>query len=100
MKNKQSHKIKNTSLKEDKINTLISKPLTAVTENHKESKKTVHHKLKEDTRQHNSIQKISENYSVFSLNKSLTQSPLILTYRIVGTYKPEVSVWSLGSDIL
>ena len=46
-KNKRIHKIKATSLQEDKINTSVSKLLTTVTENHKESKKTVHHKLKD-----------------------------------------------------
>ena len=60
-KNKQSHKRKTTSLMEDKINTSISKPLTTVTENHKESKKAVHHKLKEYTMQHDSIQKINHS---------------------------------------
>ena len=39
--------------------------------------------------QQNSIQKISENYSVFSLNNSLTQSPLILTDSFVDIHKPE-----------
>ena len=42
--------------------------------------------------QHNSIQKKkkkSENYSMFSLNKSLTQSPLIPTNSLVDTHKPE-----------
>ena len=39
--------------------------------------------------EHNSIQKLSENYSMFSLNKSLTQSPLILTNSFVDTHKPE-----------
>ena len=48
----------------------VSKLLTTVTENHKESKKTVHHKLKEYTMQYNSIQKIFENYSMFSFNNS------------------------------
>ena len=42
-KNKQNHKINTTSLKENKIHTLVFKLLT---ENHNESKKTVHHKLK------------------------------------------------------
>ena len=36
-------------------NTSVSKLLTTVTENHKESKKTIHHKLKEYTMQHNCI---------------------------------------------
>ena len=35
-------------------------------------------RLKEHTVQLNSIQKISENYFIFSLNKSLTQSSLVL----------------------
>ena len=39
--------------------------------------------------QYNSIQKVTENYSMFSLNKSLTQSSLILTNRLVDTHKPE-----------
>ena len=38
--------------------------------------------------QHNIIQKISENYMMFSLNKSLTQSPLTLTNSLVDTDKP------------
>ena len=42
-KNKQNHKINTTSLKENNIHTLVSKPLT---ENHNEFKKTIHHKLK------------------------------------------------------
>ena len=46
-KNKQGHKIKATSLKEDKVNTLVSKLLATVTENRKEFKKSIHHKLKE-----------------------------------------------------
>ena len=88
-KNKQSHKIKATSLKEDKINTSVSKLLTTVTGKHKESKKTVHHKLKEYTMQHDCIQKVFENYSMFSLSKSLTQSPLLLTNSLVDTHKSE-----------
>ena len=59
-------------------------------------KKTVYHKLKEHTMQYNStqmqqnsIQKKSENYSMFSLNKWLTQSPLILSNSLVGTHIPE-----------
>ena len=68
-KNKQSHKIKATSLKEDKINNSVSKLLTTVTEDHMDSKKTAHYKLKEYALQHNSKQKISENYSMFSINK-------------------------------
>ena len=43
-KNKQNHKINTTSLKENKTHTLITKLLT---ENHNESKKTNHHKLKD-----------------------------------------------------
>ena len=39
--------MKVTSLKEDKFKILDSKLLTTVAENHKEFKKTVHHKLKE-----------------------------------------------------
>ena len=39
--------------------------------------------------QHNIIQKISENYMMFSLNKSLTQSPLTLTNSLVDTDKPK-----------
>ena len=77
-KNKQSHKIKATS-----------KLLTTVTENQKKSKKTIHHKLKEYTMQRNTIQKISENYSIFSLSKLLTQSPSILTNSLAYTHKPE-----------
>ena len=46
-KNKQGHKIKATSLKQDKVNTLVSKLLATVTENRKEFKKSIHHKLKE-----------------------------------------------------
>ena len=33
--------------------------------------------------------KISENYLMFLLNKSLTQSPLNLTNSLVDTHKPE-----------
>ena len=43
-KNKQNHKINTTCLKENKIHTLVSKILS---ENYNESKKTVHHKLKD-----------------------------------------------------
>ena len=39
--------------------------------------------------QHNIIQKISENYSMLSLNKSQKQSPLILTNSLVDTHKSE-----------
>ena len=39
--------------------------------------------------QHNSIKKSSENSSMFLLNKSLTQSPLILTNSLADTHKPE-----------
>ena len=39
--------------------------------------------------QHNSIQKISENYSMSSINKLLTQSTLILTNSLADTHKPE-----------
>ena len=56
-------------------NTLVSKFLTAVTETHKECKKTIHLKLKQITMQHNSIQK-NNRKSLFSLDISLTQSPL------------------------
>ena len=45
-KKKENHKINATSLKEGKIHTLVSKLLT---ENHNESQKTLHLKLK-DTR--------------------------------------------------
>ena len=44
----------------------VSKFLTTVIENYKKSKKIVHHKLKEYTMPNNIIQKISENYSIFS----------------------------------
>ena len=43
-KNKQNHKINTTSLKENEIHTLVSKLLT---QNHNESKKILHHKLKD-----------------------------------------------------
>ena len=40
--------------------------------------------------QHNSVQKkYLKNYSIFLLNESLTQSPLILTNSVVDTHKPE-----------
>ena len=84
-----SYKTKVTFLNEGKINTLVSKFLTTVTENHKESKKTVHRKLKEYTIQKNSIQEISGINSMFLLNKSLKQSPLILTKSLVDSHKPE-----------
>ena len=43
-KHRQNDKINVTSLKEEKIHTLVSKLLT---ENHNKSIKTVHHKLKD-----------------------------------------------------
>ena len=87
---KQNHKIKTISLKKDKANISFSKISINVTEKHKETKNkmTVHHKQKEFM-QHNSIQKLSENHSVFLLNKSLTQSPLILSNSLVDTHEPQ-----------
>ena len=52
----------------------VSKLLTTVAETPKDSKKTVHQKLKEYTMQHNSIQKISEIIQMFSLNKSFADT--------------------------
>ena len=40
-----------------KINTSFFKLLTTVTRSHKESKNTIHHKVKKYTMQHNNIQK-------------------------------------------
>ena len=50
---------------------------------------TLHHKLKEYTKQRNSMKKISENYLMFSLNRSLTQSSLNLTNSLLDPHEPE-----------
>ena len=68
-----------------KINTSVCKLILTVTENHKDSKNTAHHKLEEYTMQDNSIQKISKIFLMFSLNKSLIQSLLIQINRHVNT---------------
>ena len=68
-----------------KINTSVCKLILTVTENHKDSKNTAHHKLEEYTMQDNSIKKISKIFLMFSLNKSLIQSLLIQINRHVNT---------------
>ena len=86
-KNKQSHKIKATSLKEEKINTSVSKLLTIVTEKPKESKKTVHHNRKSIQCNITGYKKYLKVIQCFhSINHK--QSPLTLTNSLVDTHKP------------